>query len=255
MLTCVCWYVAYPLSYSQVDELLEERGVIVDQSTINRWVLRYSPQIEAAFHRRRRPVCLSWWMDETYIRIRDRWRDLDRAVDKAGQAIDFLIAARRDCAAALRFLVEAIRRHGGPETITVDGREANASAIRGDHEAHGTTILIRQVRDLKNVVVQDHRAVKRITHPMLGFKSFEAAHRMLVGIELMRMRRKGQLEDGVEQGQMSAEPFYALAAYPSPSKALCLITQNLRHIWTRPRRQGTSRQHVNRYRCAHIFGL
>jgi putative transposase len=99
-----------------------------------------------------------------------------------------------------------------PETITIDGSEANASAIRGYNEAHGTTIAARQVRYLNNVVEQDHRAVKRITRPILGCKSCETAQCALAGIELMHMLRKGQLEGGQEQGHTPAEQFYSLAA-------------------------------------------
>jgi putative transposase len=212
MLTCVHWYVADPPSDRPLEERRQERGVLVDHSTIKRWVLKYSPQLEAAFHRRKRPVWRSWRMDETDIRIRGHWRDLDRAVDQAGHTIDCLITAARDRAATLRFLVEAIRRRGGPDTITVDGREANASAIRGDHEAHGTTILIRQVRDLNHVVEQDHRAVKRITHPIWGFKSVETARCTLASIERMHMLRKGQWSGGAAQSSTAAEQFCAPAA-------------------------------------------
>jgi putative transposase len=139
LLTCVRWSVAYPPSDRQLEERRQERGVLVDHSTIDRWVLKHSPQLEAAFHRRKRPVGPGWWMDETNIRIRGHRRDLDRAVDQAGHTIDCLITAPRDRAAALRFPVESIRSNAGPDTITVDGREANASAMRGDHEAHGTS--------------------------------------------------------------------------------------------------------------------
>jgi putative transposase len=208
----VRWYVAYPPSDRQLEERRQARGVIVDHSTINRWVLKYSPPLEAAFHRRKRPVWLRWWMDEIDIRRRGHRRDLDPAVDQAGHTIDCLITAPRDRAAALRVLVEAIRHHGVPEMITVDGREANASAMRGDHEAHGTTIRIRQVRDLKNGMEQDHRAVKRIAHPVLGFKSVEGAPCTLAGIERMPMLRTGQWTGGVEQGLTAAEQFCALAA-------------------------------------------
>jgi putative transposase len=109
-------------------------------------------------------------------------------------------------------LKKAIRRNGLPETITIDGSEANAAAIRSYNEEHGTAIMIRQVKYLNNVVEQDHRGVKRITRPMLGFKAFDAAQSTLVGIELMHMLRKGQLAGGVEQGLTAAEQFYALAA-------------------------------------------
>jgi putative transposase len=213
ILTWVRWYVAYPLSYRQLEEMMQERGVPVDHATINRWVLEYSPQLEEAFHRRKRPVHISWRMDETYIRVRGQWRYLYRAMDKTSQMIDFLLTEPRDEQAARRFLSKAIRRHGVPEKITIDGSEANASAIRGYNEAHGTASIIRQVKYLNNIVEQDHRGVKRVTRPMLGFKSFEAAQGTLVGIELMHMLKKGQMvgEEGAE-GLTPAAQFYPLAA-------------------------------------------
>jgi putative transposase len=213
MLTCVRWSLAYPLSYRHVEELMQERGVSVDHSTVNRWVVKYSPHLEEAFHRRKRPVWLSWRMDETYIKVKGQWRYLFRAVDQTGQTIDFLLTEERNEQAAKRFLTKAIRRHGVPEKITIDGSEANAAAIRGYNEAHGTAIIIRQVKYLNNVVEQDHRAVKRVTRPMLGFKAFETAQGTLVGIELMHMIKKGQM--GVEEGTKGLTPaaqFYALAA-------------------------------------------
>jgi putative transposase len=208
----VRWYVAYPLSYRHVEELMEERGVPIDHATIQRWVVKYSPHLEEAFHRRKRPVWVSWRMDETYIRVKGEWRYLSRAVDKTGQTIDFLLTEQRDERAAKRFLTKAIRRHGVPDKITIDGSEANAAAIRSYHKEHGTSIDIRQIKYLNNMVEQDHRGVKRITHPILGFKSFEAAQATLVGIELMHMLRKGQLDNGVGQGLTMAEQFSTLAA-------------------------------------------
>ena len=112
-----------------------------------------------------------------------------------------------------RFLTKAIRRHGGvPEKITIDGSAANEAAIKSYNEEHGTTIDIRKTKYLNNIVEQDHRAVKRVTRPMLGFKAFDAAQSTLTGIELMHMLRKGQLEGDSEQGRSAAEQFYALAA-------------------------------------------
>jgi putative transposase len=207
----VRWYVAYPLSTRHVEELMAERGVELDHATINRWVIKYSPQLEEAFHRRKRPVWVSWRMDETYIKVKGEWKYLYRAVDKHGKTIDFLLTEQRDEEAAKRFLTKAIRRHCAPEKITIDGSAANAAAIKSYNKDHGTSIEIRQVKYLNNMVEQDHRGVKRVTRPMLGFKSFEAAQSTLVGIELMHMLRKGQLEDGVEQGLSAAEQFYALA--------------------------------------------
>jgi putative transposase len=190
MLMDVRWYGAYPLSTRHVEEPILERGVYVDHSTINRWVVTYSPQLEEAFHRRKRSVWVSGRRDEPYIRVKGQWRYLYRAVDKHGQTIDFLLTGHRDTEAALRFLKKAIRRNGLPETITIDGSDANEAAIKSYNQENGTAIAIRQVKYFNNVVEQDHRAVKRITRPMLGFKSFDAAQDTLVGIELMHMIKK-----------------------------------------------------------------
>jgi putative transposase len=213
MLMGVRWYVAYPLSTRHVEELMEERGVELDHATINRWVIKYSPLLEEAFHHRKRPVWVSWRLDETYIKVKGEWRYLYRAVDKYGQTIDFLLTEQRDEHAAKKFLTKAIRRHGGvPAMITIDGSTANEAAIKSDNEEHGTAIEIRQINYLNNVVEQDHRGVKRVTRPMMGFKSFEAAQSTLTGIELMHMLRKGQLEEGIEEGLTPAQQFYALAS-------------------------------------------
>jgi putative transposase len=213
ILACVRWYLSYPLSYRHVEELMQERGVSVDHATVNRWVQKYSPPLEAAFHRRKRPVWRSWRLDETYIKVKGQWQYLYRAVDPSGQTIDFLLTERRDEQAARCFLTKAIRRHGVPDKVTIDGNEANASAIRSYNQEHGTAIIIRQVKYLNNVVEQDHRAVKRVTRPMLGFKSFDAAQCTLAGIELMHMLKKGQLVVGEgAEGLTPVAQFYALAA-------------------------------------------
>ena len=152
-------------------------------------------------------------MDETYIKVKGQWRYLYRAVDKYGETIDFLLTEHRDKEAALRFLKKAIRRHGVPETITLDGSDANEAAIKSYNAAHGTSIAIRQVKYLNNVVEQDHRAVKRITRPMLGFKAFDAAQCTLAGVELMHMLKKRQMVvKAGEESLTAAELFYSLAA-------------------------------------------
>ena len=108
--------------------------------------------------------------------------------------------------------IKAIRRHGGvPEKITIDGSTANEAAIKSYNKEHGTSIEIRKLKYLNNIVEQDHRAVKRVTRPMLGFKSFEAAQSTLTGIELMHMLRKGQLEGDEFEGLTVVEQFYAMA--------------------------------------------
>src|SRR5437867_63585 len=127
--------------------------------------------------------------------------------------MDFLLTEHRDEEAALQFLKKAIRRHGVPEKITIDGSAANEAAIKSYNEEHGTTIAIRKIKYLNNIVEQDHRGVKRVTRPMLGFKAFEAAQSTLAGIELMHMLKKRQLvvEEG-DEGRTAAALFYSLAA-------------------------------------------
>jgi len=147
----VRWYVAYPISYRQLEEMMQERGVEVDHSTVNRWVLKYVPLLEQAFHRRKRPVGVSWRLDETYVRIKGKWKYLYRAVDKAGDTVDFLLTAKRDRRAALRFLRKAIGRHGAPEKITIDKSGANAAAIESYNKEHEADIEIRQVKYLTDI--------------------------------------------------------------------------------------------------------
>jgi transposase-like protein len=212
----VRWYVAYPLSYRYVEALRAERGVPVDPATVQRWLVTYRHLLEAAFHHRKRLVWVSWRMDEADVKVQGQWRSLSRAVEKHGQTIDFLLTAQRDEEAALWFLKKAMRRHGVPEKITLDGSAANAAAINHDNEAHGTHIVIRRVQDLHKVVEQDHRAVKRVTRPMLGCKSFDAAQATLVDIALMPMMKKRPLiVEAVEEGLTAAALFSSLAASAS----------------------------------------
>ena len=138
----VRWYVAYPISYRQLEEMMQERGAVVDHSTLNRWVIKYAPEVEKQFRRRQRPVGKSWRMDKTSVRIKGQGKYLYRAVDKDGQTVDFLLTPHRDRAAAEAFLFKAIRAHGLPETITIDQRGSNTAAIKHDNQVHKTAIVI-----------------------------------------------------------------------------------------------------------------
>jgi putative transposase len=208
----VRWYVAYPLSYRQLEEMMGERGVAVDHSTLNRWVIKYAPDFEKVFRSRQRPVGRSWRLDETYVKIKGKAAYLYRAVDKDGHTIDFLLTPTRARDAAEAFLHKAIRTQGLPEKITIDKSGSNTAAIAHYNKTHKTAIVIRQCKYLNNVVEQDHRAVKRLTRPMLGFKSFWSARCTLAGIEVMHAIRKGQVITSGHVRQTPAEQFYALAA-------------------------------------------
>ena len=180
----VRWYVAYPISYRQLEEMMQERGVEVDHSSLNRWVIKYTPALDKAFRQRKRSVGVSWRMDETYIRVKGQWKYLYRAVDKTGLTVDFLLTAKRDRKAALRFLSKAIDQSGVPDKITIDKSGANTAAIEDYNTDNETAIELRQAKYLNNIVEQDHRAIKRKTRPLLGFKSFWSAAITLAGIEL-----------------------------------------------------------------------
>ena len=144
-------------------------------------MLKFTPALDKAFRQRKRSVGTSWRMalgqplDETYISVKGQWKYLYRAVDNAGHSVDFLLTAKRDRKAALRFLRKAIDPSGLPEKITLDKSSANTAAIDDYNTDHETAIELRQAKYLNNIVEQDHRAIKRKTRPLLGFKSFCSA--------------------------------------------------------------------------------
>ena len=108
MLVYVRWYAAYPLSFRNIEEMMAERGVFVDHSTLHRWSIKMLPVLAAVFRRRKRPVGQSWRMDETYVKVSGQWKYLYRAVDRDGHTVDFLLRAKRDHAAARAFFERAM---------------------------------------------------------------------------------------------------------------------------------------------------
>ena len=216
ILVCIRWYAAYPLSYRHLEEMMQERGVFVDHSSINRWAIRFLPLLEKVFRKHKRQVGGSWRMDETYIKVKGVWKYLYRAVDKEGKTVDFLLTAKRDKAAALRFFEKAMKASGAPEKVTMDKSGANKAAMDDINGRGETSIIVRQVKYLNNIVEQDHRAIKRVTRQMLNFKSFRAARNVLAGIELMHMIRKGQLLLEGSTELSFADQFYALAGKIRP---------------------------------------
>jgi transposase-like protein len=211
MLTCVRWYVANPLSLWHIEEMMRERGVFVDHSTVHRWSLKILPVLAATFRRWKRPVGSSLRMDETYVKVAGQWKYLYRAVDCEGSTVDFLLTAKRDKAAARRFLERAIGLRGVPEKITIDKSGANTAAIESIRADSGYYIRLRQIKYLNNIVEQDHRAIKRLIRPMLGFKVFRCARIILDGIETMHMIKKGQLDCLTGKFAPAASNFYSLA--------------------------------------------
>jgi putative transposase len=170
--------------------------VAVDQATIPRGVLTSSPRLDEACHGCQRVVGRRWRMDETDIQGKGQGPYLSRAVDTRGQTLDFLRTEPRDEPAAKRCRSQASHRHGVPEKITVEGREATAAAIRSAQAEPGPAMLRRRVRYLHTRLAPDHRGVKRVTRPVLGCTSWDTAQGRLAGIALMQMLKKGQMDRG-----------------------------------------------------------
>ena len=211
ILQCVRWYLAYSLSYRDLEEIMQERGFSVGPSTIYRWVLHYSPLHLKAFRTKKRKSGNRWRLDETYNRVNGQWKYYCRAADRDCETIDFLLTAKRDKRAALRFLSKAIGHNGKPSLINIDKSGANTAAIKQYNNLSGKRVKIRQCKHLNNVIEQDHRLIKRITIPMLGFKSFFCAQRTLVGIDLVRLIKKSQTRKHTGASKTPAEVFYCLA--------------------------------------------
>ena len=151
-------------------------------------------------------------MDETYIKVAGQWKYLYRAVDYGGDKVDFLRTAKRDLAAARRFLERAINLHDVPEKITIVKSGTTMTVIESVKADACVDIVMRQNKYLNNIVEQNHRTIKRITRPMLGFESFWSAKIIIGGIETMHMIRKGQLDCPGGQTASAADQFYSLAA-------------------------------------------
>jgi transposase, IS6 family len=198
ILCAVRWYLRYALSYRDVEELLRERGVGIDHTTVFRWVQRYAPELE----KRCRPLLKatndSYRVDETYIKVKKQWCYLYRAVDSEGNTLEFMLSATRDAEAAERFFRQALRASHTvpPRVITVDKNAAYPLAFEALQQdgSFPETCRLRQCKYLNNVVEQDHRFVKCRVKAGLGFGTFATAQRTIQGYEAMHMFRKGQLE-------------------------------------------------------------
>ena len=178
----------FPVSYRDLALMLQDRGVEVDHTTTFRWIQAYAEQLEKRIQPHLYRCSGSWWVDETYVRVRGRWMYLYRAVDSCGRTIDFLLTAKRFFRKTLGQLHTAHLR-----TINVDKNPAYPKAtveLKGDGELWPFA-RPRQCKFLNNIVEQDHRRIRRLLRPGLGFGSFWTA-RPMAGYEAMAMIRKGQ---------------------------------------------------------------
>ncbi len=262
ILLCVRWYLRYALSYRDLEEMMRERGLQVDHTTIYRWVQRYAPELDKRCRPHLKACNDSWKVDETYIKVRKNWMYLYRAVDSEGNTLEFLLSPTRDAEAAKRFFLKALRSRAGsaprarpvqeaveepttvadpitrtsaprvitgdqnaasaveepttpadptptksaPRVINVDKNAAYPKAI-AELKAAGilpASVELRQVKYLNNLIEQDHRFIKRVVKPAMGFFSIETAGRTLQGYEVMHMIRKGQML-GVNKGDITGQ--------------------------------------------------
>ena len=211
ILLCVRWYLKYALSYRNLEEIMVERGLSVDHTTIYRWVMIYAPQIEKRSRNYLQSTNDSWRVDETYIKVKGKWKYLYRAVDSNGETLDFMFSAKRDCQAAQRFLLKVLKakhnRH--PRVINVDQNPAYPPAIE---ELKKVGLLsekceLRQNKYLNNIIEQDHRFPKKLAKYKSYFQYFHTAWRTLRGYEIMHAIRKGQIENIMKSDVLGQRDF------------------------------------------------
>jgi transposase-like protein len=208
ILWAVRWYLQFPISYRDLERMFSDRGIQIDHTTLFRWIQAYAPELEKRIRPRLRMTRGSWRVDETYIRVKGEWVYLYRAVDASGQTIDFLLSPKRDAAAAKRFFRKALKQPHtvNPRTITVDKNAAYPIAVNV-MKRNGELwrfAKLRPVKFLNNIVEQDHRRIKRLVRPSLGFKSVITATQTIAGYEAMAMIRKGQVA-GVPPNDIGAQ--------------------------------------------------
>ncbi|EOP46002.1 transposase [Bacillus cereus VD146] len=207
ILLTVRWYLRYNLSFRDLVEMMEERGLFLVHTTIMRWVHQYGPEFDKRIRRHLKQTNNSWRVDETYIKVKGQWMYLYRAVDSEGNTIDFYLSKSRNHKAAKRFFKKALRSFhvSKPRIITVDKNPAYPIAIEQLKKEKRIPIgtKIRRIKYLNNIVEQDHRFIKKRIRSMLGFKSYKTSASILSGVEAMHMVKKEQndLQDQSVQNQ------------------------------------------------------
>src|SRR3954464_3371726 len=220
ILCAVRWHLRYSLSLRDVEELLEERCLEADHTTVWRWVQRYGPEVDHRLRRHLKPTNKSWRVDETYVKVKGRWCYLYRAIDSTGATIDFLLSALRDADAAKQLFRKALSAlsHPQPRVINTDLAPTYTSAIPAIKKER---VLRRRCRHrpvqyLNNIIEQDHRAIKKRVNAKQGFRAFGAARRTVEGYEAMHMMRKGQVRwiagDDARRQMQFVHKLFGLAA-------------------------------------------
>jgi transposase-like protein len=206
IILCVRWYITYKLSYRDLHSMMAERGIKLSHTTTLRGVQCYVPEFEKKWNHFSMTVGTSWRVDETYIKVRGKWKCLYRAVDKQGHTADFFLSEHRDIESAKQFFSCAVEKCGAPEKVTVDAYPAPHSAI-AELKQSGmlpAQVVVRTSKYLNDLIEQDHRRVKQRVYPMLGFKKLVNAAVAISGIELAHKIKNGQFDItglGVDKGK------------------------------------------------------
>jgi len=191
----VRWYLRFALSYRDVEELLAERGIDVDHTTIYRWVQRFTPLLAEAARPCRHAVGDRWQVDETYVKVAGRWRSIYRAIDQFGQVVDVFVSPRRDLRAARRCFERAIgTTRTMPSEVVTDRAPTYPVVLEELLPAawHDTE------RYANNRVECDHGRLKARLRPMRGLKQDRSARIVIAGHAFLQNLRRGQYELAVE---------------------------------------------------------
>ena len=212
ILLCMRWYCRYALSYRDLEEMMAERHLSVDHTTIYRWVQRYAPELERRVQWCKPLQTSTWFVDETYIKVRGEWMYLYRAIGDSGETLDFYLSQTRTTKAAKRFLRKALTRspHHRPSVISTDKNRSYNEAIASLRKEGrlAPTCQHRQVKFLNNRLEADHRKLKQRIRPVRAFKSRKTAHNAIRGFEVMRKFRKRQFRSMVDSLAGGSEARY-----------------------------------------------
>lgn len=195
ILQCLRWYLKYPISYRQLSEMMSERGVDVNHTTIYRWIQHYSPHFEKEVKRYAKPLGFTWHVDETYIKVKGRWKYLYRAIDGNGHTIDFMLSHKQNTKFAVYFFKKVLKNcYEHPSYIHTDQHRSLVKAVKVLKQNDVISPTTEHITDKasNNRIESDHFRIKRIIRPMLGFKSFHTANRCIKGLEAMLMVVKNQ---------------------------------------------------------------
>ncbi|WP_375321072.1 IS6 family transposase [Aliivibrio logei] len=201
ILWCLRWYGSTPMSYANLSDILAERGISVNRSTIYRWFIEYSPKLRKKLRRNYQFIQTdsSWQLDETYVKVKGKWNYLYRAINKQGETLDFYFSYKRNKDAAYQFLRRCLRCYEleqQPKTLNTDKHSSYANAIARLKEEGRlrSDVKQRQVKTLNNGIESDHAPIKKLIVATGGFKLRKRAWSTIQGFESLRMLNKGQFD-------------------------------------------------------------